>query len=191
MTLFLIVYGPLKCVHSWKPVSESVKAFDGSTVNCRGSATVEFNIRGILIELQVYVVDQLLNNVDVVLGMDAVKLLGGVSIGERGIILGVDKTVDCLGGSANDLTHLNRNEESEILEKITDSDFEGKFDGKDWTVKWKWISDEPPRLRNEVTCYDKNISPNVIKEFEKEVERWIDEGILVPCGKKVECGLFR
>ena len=74
--------------------------------------------------------------------------------------------------------------------EVDDVDFSSRFDGTNWTVKWKWI-DEEPALRNKVSQY--NISAEAEEAFDAEMQLWIEEGILQPVGKdKVvdSCGAF-
>ena len=63
--------------------------------------------------------------------------------------------------------------------KIVDPDFEADFDGSHWTVEWKW-KEEAPILKNQVACYNNGMSFDTKTSFENEVDKWIDEGILVP-----------
>ena len=58
--------------------------------------------------------------------------------------------------------------------------------GDSWTVSWRWMSILLVNLRNRVSCYNKNITGKMIEEFEKEVDRWIEDEILVPWNDKVE-----
>lgn len=73
--------------------------------------------------------------------------------------------------------------------RIEDKDFVAVFDGRKWVVEW-FLKGEPPVLRNKVGCYEHGLKDGVREEFEKEVERWIEEGILVPWGKEVESGVL-
>ena len=58
---------------------------------------------------------------------------------------------------------------------ITDRDFSVNFDGVNWIVKWRWKDNEPVKLKNGISCYDKNITRNTKKIWKKEVERLIEE----------------
>ena len=62
---------------------------------------------------------------------------------------------------------------------IEDKDFIAHFDGTSWTVRWVW-KDGPPELRNKVSCYNGTIKPELRREFDTEVERWISNGWLRP-----------
>ena len=66
---------------------------------------------------------------------------------------------------------------------IDDDDFFAKFDGKQWNVKWKWTG-EAPTLTNTLGCYP--ASPQLRQDFEKEVNEWIQSGILVPVPSDIE-----
>lgn len=72
---------------------------------------------------------------------------------------------------------------------IEDKDFAARSDGNYWTVNWYWKTEKPPVLKNTVSCYDKQLAGNKREEFEKEIERWIDEGVLLPWEEKVENGI--
>ena len=41
-------------------------------------------------------------------------------------------------------------------------------------------------LTNQIGCYKSTLRGEIREEFEKEVERWIDEKILIPWSGKVE-----
>ena len=67
--------------------------------------------------------------------------------------------------------------------RIEDQDFVAKFDDKKWVVEWVWKG-ELPVLKNRVGCYEHALKRRVRDEFEREVDRWLDEGILVAWGKE-------
>jgi len=60
-------------------------------------------------------------------------------------------------------------------ESITDQDFEAVFDGKCWTVKWRW-KDEVPILKNRVAEY--TVKPHLRQEYDLEIEEWISGCVL-------------
>ena len=66
-----------------------------------------------------------------------------------------------------------------------EDDFRACFNGDKWTVEW-WRASGSPVLTNQVGCYKSMLRGETRVEFEKEVERWIDEGILKPWSGKVE-----
>ena len=61
--------------------------------------------------------------------------------------------------------------------EIKDKDFKAEFDGEKWTVEWHWKR-KPLVLENKVECYRTSLENRKKVEYEKEVERWIAEGIL-------------
>ena len=73
---------------------------------------------------------------------------------------------------------------------IEDRDFYGTFDGSHWTVEWFWKNDQPPQLRNTIGLYSRGLVGKKKIEFEKVVDQWIDEGILVPWEGPVEQGIL-
>ena len=101
--------------------------------------------------------NRLIDGIDVIIGMDVINEMGGVTIKEAEVKFG---DVRCAVAAHR----LN-------VCKIEDKDFEANFDGEKLTVKWKWKG-EPPVLQNRVKFYKNSL--------ESEVERWIADGILVP-----------
>ena len=67
--------------------------------------------------------------------------------------------------------------ERNAADRIEDKDFRAEFDGERWTVEWFWKG-EPPTLTNKVSCYENTLKGEARGEFEREVDRWIEEGIL-------------
>ena len=101
---------------------------------------------------------------DLLLGMDVIKKLGGVYIDE--------------GGKAHLAEAAHTFGATIELEK---PDFCAEFDQrtKSWTVSWKWSGDQPPeKLYNRVPEY--TIPSRARAEYDKELQKWIDNGWLVP-----------
>ena len=73
---------------------------------------------------------------------------------------------------------------------IEDKDFSAKFNGSYWTVDWKWIGDMAPVLKCKVESYNQTISDDKRLAYEKEVERWIEEGVLRKWHEDVNEGLL-
>ena len=145
-------------VRDVKPFGSKVIAVDGSTVSC-GEAFVEVRVDGQVVSLLCLVMDKLIPEFDVVLGMDAIKRLGGLRLhGDASLQFGLS----AVG--------------TKSLE-IEDADFQASFDGNKWTVRWRWVSEEP-NLANKVACY--GVDSEIKADFDREVESWVQEGILVP-----------
>lgn len=183
-----------------------VVAFDGSRVKCRGRQELRIDVEGVPVRVDAIVAESILSDIDLVLGMDAIARLGGVSVrcGEK-----VEFGVQCCGAGAeaepdrcDQKIDIARHKVIDDHEKsvgvckpraqdvvIEDSDFKAIFDGRTWTVEWKWKV-EPPRLKNKIECYDRQMDADTIKGFEKEVESWIEEGILMPWNEHVETGII-
>ena len=71
----------------------------------------------------------------------------------------------------------------ESIIELKDKDFTAKFDGEKWTVEYFWNSSEP-HLTNSVSQY--KIHTDHVERFDKEVQRWIEEGILSKWEGEVE-----
>ena len=150
-----------------------VKNFHGETVVCQGSTPVEFNIKGARVKANVIGAEQLLDGVDVVLGMDVISQLGPIKIVEGQFEV---PTVQSCAVASN----------QKLFDEIEDRDFSATFDGSAWTVKWKWKTNTAPILNNQKEMYSSGMNDKTRKFFEEEVDRWIKEGILIPWGGEVD-----
>ena len=167
-----------KMAESWTETSTSMIAFDGRSVSCRGNSNVDLTIGGEKITTTMTVVDKIVGNVDVVLGMDIIKRLGGVTVSDGTIQFG---RVSCVIVSAG--CEEERKEEDRV---IVDKDFEAKFDGTDWTVRYRWKEGEKPKLKNTIAQYTTKLDREKQESYDKELERWIREGILKEWTEEVE-----
>ena len=68
----------------------SALAFDGREVRCYGHDTVELVIGEMTINASVRVIDTLVGDVDIILGMDVIETLGGVTLGDNKVRFGKD-----------------------------------------------------------------------------------------------------
>lgn len=104
---------------------------------------------------------------DVILGMNGISALGGVTIAGGAVRFGLSRELACAGTVG----------ETRIEEK----DFCAVYEPSKgfWTVQWKWAGGvEPGVLRNHVGEY---AVPRVVRdEYEGELRKWIDDGWLVP-----------
>ena len=139
------------------------KAVDGRDIKCKGARQVEIKVRGVRVKVEVILMNRIIDRIDVMIGMDVINEMGGVTIKEAEVKFG---DVHCAVAAHR----LN-------VCKIEDKDFEANFNGEKWTVKWKG---ESPVLQNRVKFYKNSLENEKNTEFEEEVERWIASGILVP-----------
>ena len=69
----------------WKRKSAGVLTADGRTLNCRGYGKIKVEVDRVpAVEIEALVVDKQLLDFDLLLGIDAIKLLGGVYLTESG-----------------------------------------------------------------------------------------------------------
>ena len=146
-----------------------VSAFDGRKVRCKGASKVEMVVAGDKMEREVTVVSEMVDGVDLVLGMDVIEALGGVKVWGNRVQFGNICAVSYCGKAPD----------------IIDQDFEAWFDGSSWEVRYFWNEKGEPKLRNNVSEYARRLEADKELEFRAEVERWIKEGILVPWEKEV------
>ena len=162
-----------------------MNAFDGRAVECHGFSNVQLVVDGMAISVTAVVVEALVAGVDVVLGMDVIEQLGGVTVRKCKAQFG--------GGTCMVANKVSTAEESTLpgkLIRIDDKDFCAKFDGREWTVEYFWKDNTVPTLRNRIACYNKRLDGKKREDFDREVERWIAEGILVPWGEEVSSGIL-
>ena len=171
-------------VDSWEGKSR-MTAFDGREVECRGISWVDLEVAGRLVGVRAVVVDSIVDGVDVVLGMEVIDQLGGVLVAGSKVQFGGEQ---CLVAARS--VSLSDGDGRGGICAIQDKDFNAEFDGEHWTVKWIWRDDQPPKLKNKISCYDRQMSGRKREEFEREIERWIDEGILLPWEGEVEGGIL-
>ena len=166
-----------------------VTAFNNVSVKCRGWCKVKLLVRGTEVVVEAIVTEHLVAGIQVVLGMDIINQLGGVSI-MGGVVRFGQKSVECcnavVGNAKRDVVGAS----SDTTLHVEDKDFDAKFDGKEWIIRWKWKSTEQPVLKNKISCYNKGLVGDKKQGFEDEVERWIAEGILVPWNDQVETGVI-
>ena len=139
-------------------------------VSCQGYARVLVECSGMSARIECLVLDKLVDGVDVVLGMDAIELFGGVMITSTEIFLGTNTAI--------------RRQSRALTSKpscgaacgavptavpIDDRDFEASFDGKEWTARWK-LKKDPAMLRNTTASYDSVEHPVKKDRFDKEVQ---------------------
>ena len=163
----------------WSGAS-NIRAVDDREVKCCGETDAKIVVRNI--PLRVIVLDKLIAGIDVILGLDAIDRLGGATIA-KGQVKFRNQYVTKMarGANSNDIIQLTKPRPWQI----EDEDFWAYFDGDKWTVESQWTVG-PPMLTNRIGCYKSVLRGKIRVEFEKEVERWIDEGILIPWSGKAE-----
>ena len=105
----------------WKRKSAGVLTAGGRTLNCRGYGKIKVEVDRVpSVKIEALVVDKQLLGFDLLLGIDAIKLLGGVYLKESG---------EARFGGLNRCTAISINE----------PDFSMTYDrrNKEWTASWK------------------------------------------------------
>ena len=133
-------------------------------------------------------VDCLITNVvpgyGVLLGMDIIDKLGGVTVRKQGkeVCFGVEEELSNLEKDSS-----TRERERVVVASacdvetlaISDKDFEAEFKNGKWEVSWVWAEgDEAPLLRNRVEQY--SMADDVKSAFHREVQEWVEKGYLQP-----------
>jgi len=145
--------------------SRDILAVDGHNVRCDGEVCCKMVIYGNSFQLRCLVLQNLVAGIDVILGLDAISHLGGVTINDNGLKFGKQ----CCA-TINPLS-------------IEDADFRASFDGQRWVISWEWKS-KPPILSNKISEY--GIKPSLRNDYESEISKWITEEWLIPCNDSSE-----
>ena len=133
----------------------SVLAFDGREVKCYGYDQMRVGIGEKEVDVRMRVIETLLGGVDMILGMDVIDKLGGVTVLEGKLSFGDSDTGVCAMVPVK-----------ETQPDIVDDDFDGWFDGKEWCVRYKWNKLGEPSLRNTVGQYKSKLSPEKEEAFD-------------------------
>ena len=96
-------------LNTWYGKSSTI-AFDGSTVQCLGQSRVKVLVDGESVEATVMVVKNVVANFEIVIGMDVIRMLGGVTVADGTIKFGSQSEPNC-------------------PKEIEDKDFSATFDG--------------------------------------------------------------
>ena len=152
----------------WKQKSAGVLTADGRTLNCRGYGKIKVEVSQVpAVDIEALVVDKQLLGFDLLLGIDAIKELGGVYLTESGKA--------CFGG-------LNRC----AAISIDEPDFSVTYNrrNKKWTVSWKWANDHSPsELSYSVQEY--SVPCHARDAYENEILQWQQNGWLLPYSEEL------
>ena len=150
---------------SWRKAGVDVETIGGtSCASCSVGVVSISTDEGNSAKIDVLVVCGKPLGFDLLLGIDAIKTLGGIVVGSTGSVQLRDRrTTRCAAISINE------------------PNFTATFDhhSRMWTVSWKWSEDHAPeRLHNEVSDYP--VAAEIQNEYTQELCTWVGYGWLVP-----------
>ena len=155
-----------------------VLMLNGQTTTSKGETRITVKIGSHQsISVQCMIAQKLVGGCRVILGMDVICKLGGVTVSNAHDVVFhalKPKTVGLLSSSEEPVISANLSQQT--LE-IDDQDFSAHFDGRKWNVKWKW-KDNEPELKN--MCGEYTVANNMRKEYDEQVQQWIANGWLQP-----------
>ena len=134
---------------------------DGRETSSIGSARVCVETEGFKEMVNVDVMESLAGHLDVILGIDFIGAVGGIEIKAEGVQW---------KGPVSDATVT-----------VSNVDFEARFDGEAWKVKWNWKDGEPPELKNRIAAYDTHMEQSLRVKYEEKVKEWVRDGWLKKC----------
>ena len=148
---------------------------NGQSVECLRRCNCKICFDAITLELDC-VISELIPEFDLILGMDAIRSLGGFTLLKDGRPIFPNISSSSKGSTTFSTVCAGKCENAQNLH-IEDQDFSAEFDGHRWIVSWKW-SHSAPRLCNRVAQY--SIPPHIAEKYHDEVDEWIRAGWLVP-----------
>ena len=154
-----------QCCLEWKQKETRVLTVGGSTLKSYGVGVAKLSMGTMLpVTVKVLIVDGELLGFDLLLCLDAIRLLGGMSLTSTGEV----KFLQC-------------DEPTYAAITINEPDFSAEYDETNWrwTVSWKWACDQPPvTLKNRLLEYPASVQ--IRREYDQELQWWIDNGWLLP-----------
>ena len=106
---------------------------NGVRAACRKANGVMLKVRECDVRLDCFVTSELVGNVDVILGMDCIEQLGGVTLGSGRAVFGSEKRVHSACG-VPDVCGVDKELASNGVLTVSDQDFEAVYKGEKWVV---------------------------------------------------------
>ena len=148
-----------------------VRMANGDGLEVEGYTEIQLSIGDRIMNVRCICAKRMIPGIDIIIGMDVLITIGGVIIDENGVKFN--------GGHEEKETRKMRNcvaaREEEKTHVIKDEDFEAKFVGTAWKVKWKWKG-TAPEIQGRISQY--KMSEEILEKFNEEIKLWIKEGIL-------------
>lgn len=164
----------------WTKSDVSFITVGGNSTKCLGVGHVSLRIsEEQFVQVDVLVVEFRPVGFDMILGMNGILSLGGVSVSPGGGVRFGDRLLHCCS-----MAVAQEDKTGEIV--IDEKDFRAVFDerSRSWTVSWKWATGEEPNiLKNTISQY--KIRAVAKCQYDKEIERWIELGWLIPFDESV------
>jgi len=149
---------------AWSKRDMDITTIDGTSKACCGVGVVTIHTgKGDSAKIDVLVTRGKPLGYDLLLGIDAIRALGGAEITSNGRVM------------------LGKGEEFCAALSIEEPDFCASFDHKQrvWTARWKWaMSEAPKQLHNVIPEY--SVPDNIKTAYEEELEMWMANGWLIP-----------
>lgn len=167
----------------------------GDKLQCCGTGSIEVKTTDRRVKLEVLVVPERPLGVDIVLGMNGITALGGISLRTPTDVEFCAAAAVAHRGHEVDAAETRRDVEFGAAATVTPqgpavvdaADFTARFSNEQqaWTVAWKWTGGAGPEcLRNEVAEYA--VPSDARREYDAEIDEWIKNGWLVPYDSRVD-----
>ncbi|KFD49052.1 hypothetical protein M513_10100 [Trichuris suis] len=162
-----IVYAPF--CRQWERHPVSLKTISGEELPCIGSGHVSLVVPGArAMAVDVIVSDRRPLGLDFVLGMSAIRLLGGVLVNSQGHVqFNPFSSATCAG--------------ADTVMRIDEKDFVVTYEptSRSWTAAWKWANGGGPEVLKNARM-EHPPAPAIRAAYEEELKSWIRNGWLTP-----------
>ena len=159
----------VSCCKAWTKGAVDMVTVSGEKWQCEGTDVVRLQLSGgASTDICVCVTTTKPLGFMVILGMNAIRALGGVAVdAQNGVRFGIEESEICAAATT--------------VIGVDEPDFSATYDPSSncWTAAWKWSEGkEPGILRNMVEAY--SVPPEARDLYEEELQKWINDGWLLP-----------
>ncbi|CDW61080.1 hypothetical protein TTRE_0000950401 [Trichuris trichiura] len=162
-----VIYAP--CCRRWKKQPVSVKSISGGELQCVGIGHARLETADASeVVVDVLVCDQKPLGFDLILGMQGIRLLGGLLLDRDGHVRFNPPAAEICAAAEAGL-------------RVEEKDFIVTYEPatRSWTTAWKWAGGNAPEvLHNRIEEYPP--ASSVKASYEEELETWVRNGWLIP-----------
>ena len=174
----------------WSKRHISVRTVSGESYRCDGTGPARVSLgESVSVDLNALVVREKPLGFDLVLGMDGIEALGGVTLmSPCDVQFGSEVRCAVASQVAPEEDEVDRgvgfNEEQKMTD-VDEADFRAFYNEQDriWTMTWKWAAGTTPEaIKGNIAEY--RIPPECREEYEEELSQWVEKGWLKPYDEK-------
>ena len=168
---------------------------DNSVIRNLDEQNFAVGVDGALVTLPCLIMDKVVNDFDMIIGMDILRNFKDVSLNFEGDRCRVIFNQQCCSSISQDCNNTSPDVNVRVTEddnvissfgtvteeesiRFETDDFTAAFEGEHWIIRWKWNKAGPPKFKKQVDCY--KIPAEHQAGFDEEISHWIAMGWLRP-----------